>query len=499
MAGQPSACPLEDAVWILANGSQEGDFQNNELIYESSSGSWEFGPEGTEELCHALRDEKYVTRLRLDGNCIEDPGAISVGVMVERNKSLTKLEVVNNHICDEGIERLGLGMKANGTIEELNLSGNQFTEIGAHSLARAIEYNSTVTCLNLQGNFIGPKGASYLGLALKDNVSITNLNIAGNKIGDEGVSRFAACLSGEECVLQTLNLNNNKMTADGLSYLGKYMTSNQSLTELSLSGNKVGPEGAKVLSKLLSHSGSCISSLELVRCDIRAQGAYDIASGLENNKQLRILNLRGNGLGDKGMTHLSKALEVNPFLTDLNLQSNELEMGAEAGTSLSRMLQVNESLHDLNLSFNSISADGAVYLATALSENSHLNTLHLHNNRMGPLGAQAIADAVKVNKGLEKLWIHKNGLDSATMAEVAVSVAMNQDGDDEGNVGRRQGREGKLRFLCHDKLKRPKYWYQEDELEGTKYHGDLLRRDPILLRYCPHWVSRGHMSDSDDD
>lgn len=88
----------------------------------------------------------------------------------------------------------------------------------------------------------------------------------------------------------------------------------------------------------------------------------------EENSNVQYLSLRNNGLNDIGIQYLSCAL-------------GELK-------------RANTKLFSLNLNSNSISDEGARYLAKALRTNRTLLVLNLANNQIGDKGAMALAEVI---------------------------------------------------------------------------------------------------------
>merc|ERR1712087_341703 len=66
--------------------------------------------------------------------------------------------------------------------------------------------------------------------------------------------------------------------------------------------------------------------LNLDSCSVGGKGAQSFAYMLRKNKDLRILDLRYNGIGTDGAKALLAALPDNDALVELNLQGNPVPM-----------------------------------------------------------------------------------------------------------------------------------------------------------------------------
>ncbi|CAF3698901.1 unnamed protein product [Rotaria sp. Silwood1] len=123
-----------------------------------------------------------------------------------------------------------------------------------------------------------------------------------------------------------------------------------------------------------------LTTLNLQGNRIDAQGAQYLANILQNNTTLTTLILSDNNIGGEGVQHLANVLESNRTLTKLELECAEIgNIGAQY---LAEVLKKNTTLNMLKLAQNVIEAEGAGYLANALHINTTLTSLCLRNNRI---------------------------------------------------------------------------------------------------------------------
>ena len=172
------------------------------------------------------------------------------------------------------------------------------------------------------------------------------------------------------------------------------------------------------------------------RGPIDTGGACEIAELLKENSSLEILDMRGNAIGDDGVTALGRALEVNSTLRSLELASsnsssigisalaNSLKVNSalrvlvldsneidDAGIrELGNALRVNSTITKLSIHFANFGDDGVVALAKGLEENSSLTHLNIPSNRFGAVGADALAAMLKVNSTLTYLSVANVGI-----------------------------------------------------------------------------------------
>ncbi len=222
-----------------------------------------------------------------------------------------------------------------------------------------------------------------------------------------------ARVSGSLLKHETLTLE-RKTQAD-VVVLAEALKGNSSLTELYLSGNKIGVHGASVLAGALKENTS-LTELDLSLNNNNDLCAAGLAEALQKNTNLTRLNLSGNYIGDQGATGLAAALQVNTSLTVLNLCHNKI--GDQGATGLAAALNENASLTELNLSHNNIGDQGATGLATALKENRSLTELHLFYNNIGDVGATGLAETLRKNTVLIKLHLAANYISEAVISEI---------------------------------------------------------------------------------
>jgi len=145
-----------------------------------------------------------------------------------------------------------------------------------------------------------------------------------------------------------------------------------------------------------------------------------------------------NKIGPEGATAIAKVLEVNRVLTNLHLSDNRLcgvwkeddvrggfhYMGtntAEGINAIAKALKVNRVLTTLVLSFNGIGDEGAKALASALEVNAVLTSCDLSQNRICFSGASELASALKGHPTLLKLitYVSPAGLEKDAALKAA--------------------------------------------------------------------------------
>ena len=201
-------------------------------------------------------------------------------------------------------------------------------------------------------------------------------------IGDLGVNCLTKYLSSNihHGGKVALNLSNNDIHEEGVSYIAKMLCSSNIVEHLYLSTNPIGDTGASFISNAVRETTS-LKTLNVYGCGITSQGAEELSRALAQNSSLEKLDIGGNkGVGNEGIRHIAEALEHNK-------QLKELWIGRCGMTD-----------------------KGAAYLASALSVNNTLKMLHMGDGRgkLAEDGLSKLTQALSHNTGLIALAVPWN-------------------------------------------------------------------------------------------
>uniref|UniRef100_A0A8D2ZVB9 Leucine rich repeat containing 74A n=1 Tax=Scophthalmus maximus TaxID=52904 RepID=A0A8D2ZVB9_SCOMX len=236
--------------------------------------------------------------------------------------------------------------------------------LGCKALAIALVTDMHINTLELANNHIEAEGAEYLVEMLRANFTIQHLDLSNNYLQSAGAEHVAKLLM-DNISLKSLKLSGNI---------------NSKIKELDLSYNTFCGKGGEHLGQMLANNEG-LEVLDLSWNHLRMKGAVALCAGLKVNMMLKHLDLSWNGFGNEGALAMGEALKFNNTLVQLNLNNNRLTN--EGVGMLCRGLEFNDTLRVLLLAYNSVTVEGALALVnvvkntpkTALEEINICNVL----------------------------------------------------------------------------------------------------------------------------
>lgn len=318
--------------------------------------------------------------------------------------SLRRLDLAGNRIGPTGVRELA-GSRFLGGLRELGLSGN---DAGGEGLAAllAAPWVGNLTALDLTDN--GLAAAEVPAVAAVPFPELAALDLSRNSLGEDGAEELAKAEFLPR--LRRLALSRCGLGPVGAEVL--FVGRLASLTDLDVSFNAVGPDGASALAE--DASLTRLTTLDLAFNDIESAGAEAIAAG-EVLASLVSLNLAGNRITQAGAEALATS-EAFGSVESLDLSANPIGDGGavalvrgEAFASLSRLSLANcdvtdagvrrlatsgalGGLRSLSLAWTPFGDAGATALA-ACPDLAGLRTLDLTGTRIGFAGAIALAES----------------------------------------------------------------------------------------------------------
>ena len=311
--------------------------------------------QGFLSLCHGLttrnsRGLPPIQALVLAGNTIQSNIGKHLGSAIsstrtkhpKRKSSQEASIAADSNLSSDGIKLLHLG--------STSISMKCLTE-----LLSGLGPTCPLQELKLQSNRIGPRDAAVLVNFLERKSDeglpvlpkLNRLDMSYNELGDIGTTKLTRAISKRSKV---------------------------HMTEVSLSGNDMGPKGIEsIMNKLLQHN-------------------------------LITLNLDNNSIGDQGCQLVAASLRSIPTLYRLNLAFNDI--GCRGIATLMRSLVGCESITSLGLSGNVMRVSGAIAMGFTLAQHPRLSVLELDNCCLSQVAQCHIAAGIISNRWVPMKVMH---------------------------------------------------------------------------------------------
>lgn len=241
--------------------------------------------------------------------------------------------------------------------------------------------------------------------------------------------------------IDTVDLNDNRLTDITLMPLMLKLVNMPSLTHLDLSNNKM-DDSSEVIMEYIKANNCSLVTLILNGADVDDGEAGNLADAISVNTSITTLCLSHNLLGKEELASMNNSNIIT------------------GGVAIGKMLEVNRTLTKLDLSWNAIRLNSAEKFATSLKKNSVLKELYLGHNGFGDNATQIIGRTLKSNISMEAIDLSYNSLHPQSIAVLANSLVFNEamsfinlDGNILGRVGTQamvaaiQRASGKVRSL----------------------------------------------------
>jgi len=280
--------------------------------------------EHLEFLCGALKPyAKYVTKIDLRYNLLTDKGIKCLSEFLKLATNVKYLNLLGNSVGAPGAEELAGALKGSENLAYLNLNGNSISTDGCIAITELIFYNPQLKHLDLGNNDIKYDGIIALANVVGHNYTVEELNMENPSflffsVGQEWATHLGKMLANN-IGLKKLSLKKYKLRCDGIYTIMEHLLENNKLKVLDLSANEISVEGCAAIAKLLKQEGCVLEGLQLANNKAGDLGAKAIAQAIAVNKSLCYLDFTHNNIHDDGLSRLAESLDINNKLEIIKL------------------------------------------------------------------------------------------------------------------------------------------------------------------------------------
>ncbi|ELK32070.1 Ribonuclease inhibitor [Myotis davidii] len=377
------------------------------------------------DVSSALRDNPALTELSLSSNEMGDAGTQLVLQSLHPTCKIQKLSLQSCHLSEAGCGALSSLLRSMPSLRELDLSYNQLKDAGLQLLCEGLlDPQCHIERLHLEYSNLTAASCEALASVLRAKRELKVLGVSNNDFGEAGTRTLCQGLADSTCPLESIRLEGCGLTAANCQDLGGIVAAKASLSELQLGNNKLGDAGIAQLCPGLLSPGSRLQTLWLWECDFTASGCKDLCQVLRAKESLKELSVAGNEVGDEGARllfglrvprmkscgltaaccpHVSAMLARNRSLQELQMSNNKLgDEGMEFRLgSVSSLCSPGDGsglgvlVRDGRVGDCEVTDQGCTSLAALLLANRSLLELDLSNNCLSEVGVMKVAESAR--------------------------------------------------------------------------------------------------------
>ena len=323
---------------------------------------------------------------------------------------ISRLNLTRNNLGDNGIKILINSIKDSHSLVSLNITSNSITHKGGEVIFGELINQQSIIDLNVSSiegtnrNRLTADGIKNIERFLKKNFFVESLNICGNSIKDEGFITLAKGLNNNQSLFKLI-ISNNDIHPKGLEIGLDEITSNK-LYYLNISNNPILDIGIKKLTDSLKNFNN-LHKLNVSNCNFEFPGFEHLMNALQFIKRIEYLNISGNNIKSQNFENLK------PCFSSFGvkyLNMSKCSLGNESTLILGECLESNETIKTINISNNKITDLGFRSFISLFKNNNTIENFDCSVNYITDLTAKYFIKNIKFNRGLKRINFFDNQL-----------------------------------------------------------------------------------------
>ena len=400
----------------------------------------------SKSLFKLLKNNHCVEELDLSDNNLNSIFIKCLKESLIENDHLKILLLRKTRLTDELLLNFSEVFEKNVTLKQLDLRMNLFSIISLEKLVQTLNFKTEskqgleslllsenkLDCIKISDEFSLLKFSQ----ALKHNKNLSTLELENTFPMKPSEVRSLSESLKITANLKRLNLNNNNLGQEEVVFLSKLILTCQSLQFLSISKNKFGFKGIKILLENLDKNLT-LKELDISNTIFLEEEGNELCIFLDeilnnNYNSLEIINISENCVGEIGNKVICNTLKTNKNIYFINNHWQKIrnELAHQVLESLVRHykkqeenIEVNELLKHLNFSNGKLDDDFCIYFSHHIQEYTYLESLNIsENKKITLIGLKFIYVYLKYNIRLKKIYFKEYSHDSALNNGIAISI-----------------------------------------------------------------------------
>ena len=226
------------------------------------------------------------------------------------------------------------------------------------------------------------------------------------RLSDDGIKEFMYGVQ-HSTSLRQLNIRENNITHIGAEIIKEYIPKTK-ITDLNISNNPLGNTGIQHIAKLLNMHDFELTTLNISNCKFNQIGAFYIYKRLRRSEYIQSLILDDNPLKGPTIKYLCEALWNNKVIKSLSVARCELDL--EANSYILDGVEKSVSIQYLNMAKNNINDDlGDALCYLLASKRSSLKYINLADNSL----TEKQVENIQITPYMKTIVLRNNNIKSS--------------------------------------------------------------------------------------
>ncbi|KAL3508412.1 hypothetical protein ACH5RR_027813 [Cinchona calisaya] len=370
------------------------------------------------DLGEAIKNSSNVKQLVFRRNRFKIECLSELSDIMKKNEVIKEIMLSESSIGSVGAGLIASALKVNGSLEELQIWEDSIGSKGAEELSKMIEVNSTLKLLTIF-DFKAITATPLISAVLARNRSM-EVHIWS---GDNNERSFKVV----EFVPENTTLRIYRLDLSGACRVACALGCNSTVRSLDMTGVRLKSRWAKEFRWVLEQNRN-LKDVNLSKTCLKDKGIVYVAAGLFKNQSLESLYLDGNCFGGIGVEHLLCPLsrfsslqnQANVSLKSLTFGGGRTKIGRDGLAAIVQMLTTNQTLTSFGIyDDESLRPDDITKIFKCLERNATLRSLSFTGCKGvdGDLVLQTIMGTLQVNPWIEDIDLAKTPLQISGKAE----------------------------------------------------------------------------------